>query len=240
MDFLNIIFLVLAVAGIIATIITFLLTRKNKVPLFDKTETSVIGLETTSIRDLIIFWDNKELQSLRITTISFWNFGNLAIRKDDISNSDPLRVEAEMDSKILDFEITYKHNEHNNIKLILADNKKNIALDFDYLEFNDGLVIKIFHTGSSENLINVKGTILDSKKISKEADVFLSNNIIRSLSVLSTKNNFLDNILFPIFFIIGSPVAILGFVVFLIEIIFLKIRKPPKEYIFDKNSRYQN
>ncbi len=98
---------------------------------------------------LHIFYMSNKIESLEITNFIFWNLGNQTIKKDDLARA--LMIKSSNGTEILTAEILYSNHKENQVKII-SQNKDEIELDFFFLNVKDGCVIKIVHTGDSNNL----------------------------------------------------------------------------------------
>ncbi len=93
--------------------------------------------------------------------VRFTNFGRTAIRGEDITDRDPLRI-AVRGSNLLDISITNVTRNVCDISLSKAqksENEVNIPIKVSFLDHNDGALIQLV-TDSTESDISIKGTII--------------------------------------------------------------------------------
>ncbi|EED0306046.1 hypothetical protein D8N18_RS21095 [Escherichia coli] len=109
-----------------------------------------------------ILYEGETVNKLASSTFVIWNSGNKIITKNSLTTIDPLRIEAINDVKILRHEIIRLSNHTCNISTHIDENKTSILLSFDFLEKNDGVRIKILHTGNDSD-INLVGKVIGVK-----------------------------------------------------------------------------
>lgn len=98
---------------------------------------------------LHIYYMSNKIESLEITNFIFWNLGNQTIKRDDLARA--LTIKSSNGIEILTAEILYGNHKENQVKII-SQNKDEIELDFFFLNVKDGCVVRIVHTGDSNNL----------------------------------------------------------------------------------------
>lgn len=150
--------------GIISYIISYIFYKKdkNKSILAYQTNSDVILNKDNQINldDIKITYNNKEISNLSKSYIIIWNMGNKTIEGKDIVEDDKLRIVFNGD----DGEILYPKiikTTRNVIKFNAnkIDNKnKEVEINFDYLDVNDGAFIEILHTFQKAEPI-IEGTI---------------------------------------------------------------------------------
>src|SRR5690242_3536781 len=91
----------LAIAGIAATAIAYLRSRRIKAPCWSISTVQVVdpkGPETAKLR---ITYDGSLVVRMSVSTIIFWNDGQEAIRREDMAPKDPLRIETVESAKAI-------------------------------------------------------------------------------------------------------------------------------------------
>ena len=127
----------------------------------------VVNMDSFSSKNAIkISYGKKKTPFLCITNLAFWNEGKESITKYSVAKMDPLKIEIEKGFNILDYDVLYKEKE-NNINFNLTTDKTCLEITFDYLAYNQGFVLKLFHTANSGNCIKVKGSFTSGVKIDK-------------------------------------------------------------------------
>ena len=118
---------------------------------------------------------DQRLSQLTISTIALWNDG-ITLKREDISAKSPFRVElCQEDSEILDCFLSYSEKE-NDVTLQIAEDRKSIILDFDYLAKKQGFVLKTLHTGQGSKALNVDGAMKNEGKITKSEPLHVKIN----------------------------------------------------------------
>lgn len=113
-----------------------------------------------NISDLNILYHENDIDNLTITNIVFWNKGKETIHNFDIANDGFLKISPRKnDVNILYAKVIQKNNNANKIKLVREPSNNEVKLYFEYLDFNDGAVFQIMHTGISSDDLKLKGTI---------------------------------------------------------------------------------
>jgi len=210
----------LALIGLILAVIFYCKGRKTKLIRYYLDGSSLFEDFVEKISGLSIQFSGKQIKTLTVTKIAFWNNGTETINHNDFPTNDPFSINIENGYEILD--ATMKSNNiSNNVKINLLDNGKKINVGFEYLDPKDGFIIQIFHTGtkySSTFKINgsIKGfgKIIDGKvsknRFSKFASI--SSLVILGITIFIsflTNSNFV--IIMPISLMI---IWVLSFVMF--------------------------
>ena len=218
---LNFTFLLLAIIGIIVTIITFVRGKQEKLPFFKIKSFNIVGDNITSLENLDVKFKNKSIDNLTSTQVAIFNLGRLAIKKEDIPNRDKLRIEAKKDVQILDYKIKYVKNEINNF--ILSSSTNALIVEFDFFENKEGIVIQIYHNGKSSNDLELKGTIINSKKI-RDADYRMSSAKLGKMLLI-----FMDRTPRPLI-ILMLPFVLIFIIINVFEHLIRGNYNLPKEY----------
>lgn len=232
---LNIIFLALAILGIVLAIFFFIKSRKEKAPVYKTKTTQLVKNNLSSIEKLQILYDGETLQNLYLTKISIWNSGRETINKSDFVVRDPLIIDCQGDGIIYDFKIEYA-DERNAVSVTKIDSK-NLKIDFDYLDKNQGLLLSVFHSTDSSNLI-LKGSFKGARKIEvgygKElisSTFFNSKPVKFSEGLINNKYKIIGFLAFMIFLPIYMITTIIMSPIFYAEKLFDKYyNNPPKEF----------
>jgi len=204
-QWLNSIYLILAIFGIISTIYFYFKSKKQKKAVFSLWTTNIISPKVKSHGDIQVTYCDKHVENLSVTKIGFWNNGNDVINEIDQAPTDKLRIEIDEKFNILNAEIIFQSKSTNNVKLNKHDKK--ILIDFDYFDSNQGFIVKIIHTGLKSSNLKLRGTIKGGKEISKIDDSNLGHIQLSTLfftlpllgySRISKKTIIKTKILFPL------------------------------------------
>jgi hypothetical protein len=119
------------------------------------------------IKCVNILYKGDKINNLSVSKVAIWNAGKDAIRNTDIANKDKLRIEIDEEYKILECELLHQINKANDFKLKrISDNI--FEIDFDYFNYNEGIIVLVYHTAIIENSLNIKGSFVDAEKIIKD------------------------------------------------------------------------
>jgi hypothetical protein len=152
----------LGLIGVLATIFAYIKQRRVKRLSYSVQSTSFIRDYKSTIPRLDVTYDGRTIQNLTITTFLIWNSGTETIDNADIANADPLQFIPDEDSTILYCEVAAMSLPANRVSI--TSNK----LSFDYLDKDEGAVVKILHTGISSSVQffgTLKGTTVRSQKL---------------------------------------------------------------------------
>ncbi|WP_247152598.1 hypothetical protein [Escherichia coli] len=154
---------IIGIIGVAIAIFTIFFSRKCYKISLHKTTNDLIGLSDSLLPNQVeILYEGETVNKLASSTFVIWNSGNKIITKNSLTTIDPLRIEAINDVKILRHEIIRLNNHTCNISTHIDENKTSILLSFDFLEKNDGVRIKILHTGNDSD-INLVGKVIGVK-----------------------------------------------------------------------------
>lgn len=162
-QWMNLIFLLLALLSILTSIYLFLKSKKRKEPVYDKRSINVISDAIKKHDGIEINYKGEKIENLTITKIAFWNDGNDTIDALDQAPTDKLSILIDEGFSILESEVLFQSNQSNNIQIAHTENK--IKIIFDYLDAKQGGIIKLIHTGKSSSQINLNGTFKGSRKL---------------------------------------------------------------------------
>lgn len=160
---IGIIGLISNILGMIFTYIFFRKGKKDRKPMFAIESANFIHDFLTQFKGLNISYKNKKVSTLSGSRIAIWNAGKESIRKTDIVDGDPIRIVPEEGVEILDINEVKFINESNKCKCELVNNK--IIIDFEYLDYHEGLALEILHTGKTSWSLKVLGTVIGAGKI---------------------------------------------------------------------------
>jgi hypothetical protein len=116
------------------------------------------------------YYDNQEINQVTTTKICFWNKGRKPIKREDVVQTAPLRLQIvphksmNQPVEILDYSLLQLSDKNSKIILSKTDKPDTLQIDFEYVEFNEGADFEIQHTGDVESSVNFSGVILGPKK----------------------------------------------------------------------------
>ena len=84
--------LTILVIGILVTLSVYLLSRKEKEPVFTISPPDLVAQTVPGEEKLKIFWENKEIQNAASVKVAIWNDGSQFIDKNDFASTEPMRI----------------------------------------------------------------------------------------------------------------------------------------------------
>ena len=215
---LNIIFFLLAIISIILAIIFYYKALKSKKPIYDIQTNRLVNNELSGLKKIEIKYNNAIISNLSVTKIALWNSGKASIRKNDIATSDPVLICTTDDIILYDFEIIHAKPVNNIIAEKINENSINIS--FEFLDFHEGVVLNVYHSGKSDSGLEIKGTLIGSEKISK---AITKDFLTEKMEFLSKPINFLINHQNKLYYFVGWFLLIpIGFII-LFPVFFITI-----------------
>jgi hypothetical protein len=161
---LNLLFLILSILSIILAYYFYYQSKKEKKPVFNSKTISLFLVNSIIAKKIDIRYNGDLINNLSLTKIAFWNAGKESIRGDDIAPNAPFLIIAPEDVTIYGVEIV-DQNMVNNFILDKVDEHK-IKVHFDFIDFNDGVIINIFHSKFKKNGFTIQGTFIGAPKLS--------------------------------------------------------------------------
>lgn len=218
-DLNEIISYTIGIIGLISSIFFYLKSKKEKKPVYDIRTTQLLRKNITSIEKLDISYEGQELEDFSVTYISFWNAGRETIAGSDIVERDPLKINLE-GYKIYDYQIIIEE-EKNNI-YFEKEGVNVIKPKFDYLDKNQGFLLKIYHSGRLCDF-KLTGSIKGSRPIQKGykkevvTKTIFENRLFKGFDQLGKKSpKFISFFLFILFipvvmilFLFVGPIVVL-------------------------------
>ena len=189
---INIISLSIAVVSLIGSAVFFSKSQQKKQPTYLVSEERVrIFDSSVSSPKIKVMDENSKLidDDIFLTTIIFWNSGNLPIEPGDVR--DPVKVTMSPCKRILDFSIieaTYpKIGDFKLYEAVQPQSDsltKNVAIDWKHLDSDFGLKFQIIYVGAENTKISFDGHISgvkkfrDARSIGKRSKLFSLINIV--------------------------------------------------------------
>lgn len=190
--YFNVFNLLIAIISIVSSVFFYIKSKKNKKPTYILRTVNLIREKIQKIDRVNVLFDGNTVKNLSITKIAFWNDGKDTIDKADVSKKNPIRLTIKDDYIFLETEIIYQKNLSNDFKVSISDDHKYIDIDFDYFDFEEGIVLQVFHTGNKSTDISIIGQIKSVKRIQRKDNThsFLPSFIVvffRKISISSRK-----------------------------------------------------
>jgi hypothetical protein len=173
---LNLIFLVLAIASIVLSVSLYIKSRRTRKPVFNIRTFGLLGRKLRQLDDIVITYHGRQVDNLALTKVAFWNKGTETIRWEDIAANDPIRVEIAENATVLHAEITYVRRAVNGFNISVDNDKRVVMIGFDYADRNDGIVVDIYHTSQLPGAVHVLGTVKGAPSLTK--GIFEENDLL--------------------------------------------------------------
>lgn len=112
--------------------------------------------------------ESEDVQTLTSSVIRIQNTGYTVIEHANITPDDPIRIHARDDTKIFLTKVLATRGTANNF-LVTPRYQKYIDVSFAFLNPMDGVKIQVFHSGTSGNALEIRGTIIGGPKIREKS-----------------------------------------------------------------------
>jgi len=179
----NVVFLLLALVGILLSIFFYFTGRKTKAISFQINEPSSLIFDSHNASSAISVIEHDSVpikDNVYLLTGVIWNSGNESISIDDIRQNISLNLFSA--KKILDFKIT-KQTDPTIAKFnLVKTTDSSIALFWKYFDPGYGFKFQIIYTGDNSAEFNLKGKILDIKEFEK---VNTQDNELKKIRIVS-------------------------------------------------------
>lgn len=159
---------VVGVAAIICTIYYGRRGQRKKLMVYEVSESIALARSFSPEGDykISVLFQRKgsieeKIESVYTTFLKFANLGKEPIRGEDIAPSNPLRVSVK-GARILDIQLGGITREVNNVCLrdrVFKKEQASAYVNFDYLDYRDGALVKIVSVGEAGN-ISLEGDII--------------------------------------------------------------------------------
>jgi hypothetical protein len=163
----NIGILLSIVFGLLAIYLYFI-GKKQRKPTYIVRTIRLVSSKLKDIDNIKISYAGANIENLSISKIALWNAGKETINSADIPPTSPIKLEIEPKYEFLGANILYQKKVSNNFKLEMSSDKKSVLIKFDYFDYEEGVVLQVFHTGNESNDIKLTGDIKASKGLSKK------------------------------------------------------------------------
>jgi len=168
-SFMSMIGFFMGVAGIVTGYIFYRKGLVQKKPVWDVRTENIVSDFISKIDNLEVTYKNQKIENLSFSRIIFWNDGKDPIDKSDISSLNPLSISVtSADVLILDATIVGKNSDASQIGVSISSDRRNVSIEFEYLNRGKGCVIEIVHTGINSEALSIVGDIKGVEKIQKK------------------------------------------------------------------------
>jgi len=144
--------------------------KKSRTPTYIVRTINLVRESVKKIDTVEILYSKEKVQNLSVSKIALWNDGRETINANDVALKDTVRLVIVEDFKFLDAKILYQKNQANDFDIKISEDNKRIEISFDYFDFEEGVVLQVFHTGGHNNDIHIEGTIKTVGKIARQSN----------------------------------------------------------------------
>lgn len=198
----------IALGSLTITFVAYLRSKRTQKPKYFISSASLKNEEfkntTISIKQ-----GDRSLSTLTISRFALWNTG-LTLNRSDIAEKDPIRVEVVGDSEILEVQTLYSEHQ-NGFGCEITEDKKALEIAFDFFAKNQGVVLKIFHTGKNSLDLAVKGSLKNGLCIAKSQ--MMINRLIPLRYIRHHITISMIKKIYGLIFLLTGPIAIVQAVV---------------------------
>ena len=185
--------------GIVVAIAITIYTRRNpplpNVIFQSRGQRLLDGDSALLPSDISVQYKGNNIPRVSLTQIIIWNNGRVSVRANDIETDDPIKFSFSEDTQILYAEVCKTSREINHSSVTLEqDNTNSLIYSFSFLDYKDGALIRIAHTGKNP-FPSQTGTIIGAK-----------NGIINSgyIDTETMREKFLGMVMLPVFFSLST------------------------------------
>lgn len=191
---------ILAIFGFAITVFSFLYEKKMRICAMYKS----VKIEDSSMLRL----SRKGYKELNLANIIIWNNSKTVIRKSDIADLSPLRIETcSSNTEIINCKLLSVTNDYNGVTIEKVENS--YVIDFEFFERNDGCAIQVIYNGEQAG-IRVGGKVVGGNRIHKP---WSHNNLFQKIldGCLFKKILSCGFLFWPVFFfvLVMFPIAFL-------------------------------
>lgn len=165
---LNVLFILLTLISIFLSFWFYFKSKKSKKPTYALRTFNLIKEKINKIDSVEIQYHNNRIDNLSISKLAIWNNGKETISSTDVSQNDPFLISIEKDFSILDCDILFEKNPANGFSINKL-NSNQIEISFDYFDFNEGIIVQLYHTSPEEENISVQGSFKGTKTIERNS-----------------------------------------------------------------------
>ena len=225
---LNLFSLGLGILGIVVSILLFVASKKEKIPIYDITSFNLINDNVSKLDGVKVMFNNIEIENLTTSVLAIWNQGGQVINRNDVAPADPVRIEVQPNQTILSIEVLCENEKSNRFR-IQSINASSILVEFDYFHKNQGIVIRLYHTGVSSDDVKILGTIKGAGqfKCIRGDEFDLLSRLTKLVDRITTKLETAGTVPILFVFIIVIPLWLTFSLIGIVKYLFKPI---PKEF----------
>jgi hypothetical protein len=153
------------VAGIVISYLFYRWGKQQKKPRFHiKNYPVLVGWKDT-LPDISIHYrgHGDDIENLSMAHVLLWNNGNVPILAKDMPKGSQLAITAKDGCTLVGQKILKGTNDHNRFRLTSNREKTRVAIDSDFMNGMDGVLIQVIHTGKSSDDLRVEGAFIGAE-----------------------------------------------------------------------------
>lgn len=154
---------ILASIFFVAMVVLAIRLSKKKKPVWAYRTKKIIGLGADAPPELELTFKREPVARVYQTAFIFFNRGNEAIRKDDVTKGITVHFRGAKILREPNIKAKSKEEIEFSASQVVDHGQDSIQLDFLYLGHNDGAVVEVVHTGSEQ--VDCSGNIIDASEI---------------------------------------------------------------------------
>jgi len=153
-----------AVAILIVQIVWDKFRERSKKPIYYYRTEEIISMTDKLADDIVIHFKEHKVAQVSITRVGLVNVGKDPIDQTDIKNVDhELRMTFDNDIHILrEPKILKKSRKELDFQAVVRD--RDVLLSFKLLDYRDGAVVEVVHTGNKDTKVEIKGLVIGVPK----------------------------------------------------------------------------
>ncbi|WP_025628221.1 hypothetical protein [Vibrio parahaemolyticus] len=158
-QWVNVISFSVGIIGIVLSVLFYIKSKSTHMPKYQVAGLSLLSKGIKEVDGLKVSLNDRSLDALSLTTVSFWNSGNKTLEITDFAPSDILRVAFPKGTSILQVQIGHVTVDSNYVNAEVNHDESTVYINFDYLSKNEGFTIEIFHDNLNPSTISLLGTV---------------------------------------------------------------------------------
>lgn len=162
---INIIFLLLALGGIIISIYFYQISERHKEITYTVDDIASKIYDSKNAASSLHLLDKDSIpikETVYLIRGKIWNSGNLPINNSDVRL--PLKISLASCKKILDFKIGKQYKDGTQKFSLSKLNEKNLVVNWKYFDPKNGFSYQVIYLGLEKPNVSLRGKILDIDK----------------------------------------------------------------------------
>lgn len=155
--------LIVSVVALYFSYYFFNYSLREKRPLYTLESQQYQGDLIATTPDSVVVYQNDLIKKFTVSRVAIWNNGKDTIFKKDISPNDKITISSEEGYEIYFARLLFMINKSNKCEVLFSNG--NAEVSFDYLDFQEGCSIELFHSGKTSWSLDITGSIIGAGKI---------------------------------------------------------------------------